>query len=279
MKITMKVSEKCFPKLTRFAGISPFGLMQFLIFAFSLGLFGCSVFSKGNKNEIPASKAFIFKIQQNEHTNFGFYICADTTSTLENIKKEKVGCFLECDNENFVLRQSRIQCEMDNIPLLPMHYFILETTEGFKESNCKSIVFEANNEKFQFPFEVGEQQGDLFVYPYVFKVLDSLILFGMDIVRTNRSGDEYFSTSERLRVEIQNELGKTVWRSDEGVYFLQVIGEVEPKEIGSCYRYVIFWNRTDRNGRFITKGKFNVFITLPIQPKPITKFIDINLGE
>ncbi len=254
-------------------------IKQFGVFMIFWGLLGCSIFSKENKSTMKARDAYIFEIQKNNSKTFGFYIRTDTVSTLNNKENSnRIECFLECSKQKIILRQVQIRTESDDIPSLPMLFFTPISDDELDENICKSIIFTRNGEKFRFPFKIQQVEGNLFAYPYMFEISDSLVLFGLDVIRTSSPGDEYFPTSERLRVEVQNMLGKTVWRSDEDVYFLQVIGDVEPKEIGSCYRYVKFWNRKDNNEKFIPKGKFKVMLTLPIQPKSITKYLEINLG-
>jgi hypothetical protein len=255
-------------------------IKQFGVLMIFLGLLGCSIFSKENKSTMKASEAYIFEILKEHWKTFGFYIRTDTASTLNNKgHSNRVECFLECGKQKITLRQVQIHAESEDIPSLPMLFFIPSTDGEFNEDSCKTIIFSQHSERSQFPFKIQQVEGSLFAYAYMFEISDSLILFGIDVVRTSSPGEEYFPTSERLRVEIQNMLGKSVWRSDEDVYFLQVIGDVEPKEIGSCYRYVKFWNRKGNNGKFIGKGKFKVMLTLPIQPKSITKYLEINLGE
>lgn len=245
-----------------------------------LGLLGCSTFSKGSKITPPIKEIYSLEIQKEHQKTFRFYVRTDTAPTLnKNENKNIIECFLECSKPKITLRQVQIHTESDDIPPLPMLFFAPAADSELNENSCKSIIFVQNGEKFQLPFKIQQAEENLFAYPYMFEISDSLVLFGIDVIRISSPGEEYFPTSERLRIEIQNMLGKTVWRSDEDVYFLQVIGDVEPREIGSCYRYTKFWNRKDNNGKFIAKGKFKVILTLPIHPKPITKYLEINLGK
>lgn len=257
-----------------------FRTRQLLVFMSFFGLLGCSTFSKENKNTIQPKEAYIIEIQKENQKTFAFYIRTDTASTLNNKENSnRIECCLECSNQKITLRQVQIPAESEDIPSLPMLFFIPPTASELNENNCKSISFTENGKRFYFPFKIQQVEGSLFAYPYMFEISDSLVLFGIDVIRTSSPGEEYFPTSERLRVEVQNMLGKTVWRSDEDVYFLQVIGDVEPREIGLCYRYTKFWNRKGNNGKFIAKGRFKVMLTLPIQPKSIVKYLEINLGE
>lgn len=280
MIIVGKILDEIFDKYARYLKFLPSTIRQFLSFMIFLGLLGCSIFSKGNKDNSQPKEVYIFEVQKEPQKTLGFYIRTDAAPILNyKTSKDRIESFLECSNRKVALRQIKIQSESEDIPSLPMLCFVSADDGELNEKNCKSSILTQNGEKFQFPFKIQQVEGSLFSYAYMFEISDSLVLFGIDVVRTNRSDDEYFPTSERLRVEIQNMLGKPVWRSDEDVYFLQVMGDVEPKEIGSCYRYVKFWSRRDNVGRFVANGRFKVMLTLPIQPKPIIKYLEINLGE
>lgn len=253
---------------------------KFCISMVFFGLLRCSTPPKSNKTTPPIKEIYSLEIQKKHQKTFRFYVRADTSFIPNrNGNKNITEGSLECSKQKVTLQQVKIRSESEDIPPLPMLFFAPATDGELDENSCRSIIFARNGEKFQFPFKIQQVEGNLFAYPYMFEISDSLVLFGIDVVRITTPNDEYFPTSERLRVEIQNMLGKTIWRSDEDAYFLQVIGEVEPKEIGSCYRYVKLWNRQNNAERFVEKGKFRAILTLPIHPKPITKYLEINFGE
>ncbi len=108
---------------------------------------------------------------------------------------------------------------------------------------------------------------------------DSVVVFVLLAERVRLLNREYFPSSERLRVMVYDAQGHLVWNSAEGRMFLQVIGAVEPQEIGGIQRYELRWGRRDRRGRRVPPGKYMARLILPIVPAPLQTEVEFTLGE
>lgn len=89
--------------------------------------------------------------------------------------------------------------------------------------------------------------------------------------------DEYLPNSESFRVEIFNLGGKMLFSSDYQMNYLQVIGEVEPKNIGEIHTYKYTWNRTDNNKQKIPTGKYRAILCIPAKPNHYTSTINFEI--
>lgn len=80
---------------------------------------------------------------------------------------------------------------------------------------------------------------------------------------------EYLPSSEAFRIEVYN--GPTLyWSSSRGKAFAQMIGQVEPSEIGGKAEYRAVWPGVDSTGKAAGKGALTVVATIPAKPNPYT---------
>lgn len=107
--------------------------------------------------------------------------------------------------------------------------------------------------------------GALVLAPAV-EVSDSGIVFRLRARRIQPSAEEYFPSSERLRVELFRG-GKRWWSSAEGVAFLQVIGEVEPAAVGAEHEYSLRWDGHLPGGQVLPPGEYRLRLILPARPQ------------
>lgn len=97
---------------------------------------------------------------------------------------------------------------------------------------------------------------------------------GLEFVLTARrvtetKGEEYLPSAEMYRIELFN--GPTrLWSSSGGKAFAQVIGPVDPDEIGEKIEYRAVWNGTDATGAPARSGALTVVATIPAKPNPYT---------
>ncbi len=92
------------------------------------------------------------------------------------------------------------------------------------------------------------------------------IVFRLRARRLLPPPQEYFPTSERLRVELFDGI-KQLWSSAAGVMFLQVIGEVEPQQPGQEQLYEYRWSAQLGSGEVLPSGHYHVCMSLPAQPR------------
>jgi len=92
------------------------------------------------------------------------------------------------------------------------------------------------------------------------------IVFRLRARRLLPPPQEYFPTSERLRVELFDGI-KQLWSSANGVMFLQVIGEVEPQQPGQEQLYEYRWSAQLGSGEVLPSGRYRVCMSLPAQPR------------
>ncbi|MCX7909331.1 MAG: hypothetical protein N2560_07435 [Ignavibacteria bacterium] len=219
-----------------------------------------------------------FQVIKNNFTKYIVYIeklGVITASETFWLGKE---CWTNCEGKRLDFGPIQIEQEGNKVEI-PVWLFNLETKRNLNNKICDGIHFIAN--KSQFDFDINFQTPDekFKAFPHILVVDDSLILFVLDLLRLEPADDEYFPSSERLRIEITSQLGKPIWNSDFNMYFLQVVGKVEPLEVGKVYRYVIAWNRRDNNGQYVGSGTFNVAYILPIKPNNILKILNLELKK
>lgn len=80
---------------------------------------------------------------------------------------------------------------------------------------------------------------------------------------------EYLPSGEQFRIEIQNDVGETIWSSSTGRAFTQSTGPVEPDEVGEEKVYRIFWDgRSDLSRTQLTPGRYRIVARIPARPQP-----------
>lgn len=91
------------------------------------------------------------------------------------------------------------------------------------------------------------------------------------ILRVQRVGPapdgEYLPTGERFRIVLQDAVGDMVWSSSAGMAFTQMVGVVEPTEVGKEIEYRAVWNGRDQRTHMLAgPGTFRVTATIPAKP-------------
>lgn len=156
---------------------------------------------------------------------------------------------------------------------IPIYYFF--SINQMKDlTKCQTIGFKLGKNFYNLPFALDTISGHFISIPSITKFSDSLIACSIDLIRICPSDEEYFPTSERLRVEVLNSMGKGLWRSNDGVYFLQVIGKVEPDKVGMIHRYPLLIPKEVVSKIANRQDKFTFRLTLPIKPNPIVYNLD-----
>lgn len=186
-------------------------------------------------------------------------------------------CWLECNGKRFDFAPTKIGTNQEYQIIVPAWYFTMETKLNLSNENCNAVKAVANRTEYSFPPNFVEVQDKFQPFCTTLVMDDSLIVFVMDLLRLKPAEDEYFPTSERLRIVITNKLGKTIWSSDYDLNFLQIIGQVEPVEVGKVHRYIVPWNRKDNNGNYVKEGELRVSFILPVKPNNIVKVQELQL--
>lgn len=93
------------------------------------------------------------------------------------------------------------------------------------------------------------------------------------LVRVERLAEgpdgEYLPSGEKIRIEIENELGEEFWSSSAGRMFTQATGPVEPIRVGEFADYREYWDgRNNITGGRLTQGRYRVIVTIPAKPTP-----------
>lgn len=248
--------------------------MRKIVLAFFLALFllNCSGYRIPPKSKdfdsLPISIRVVDILKPFNRTTIVCFIpkaSADSKILLQSeIDSVRINC------PNIVLDCQRIlPSTQDGLDFpIPVCYF--ESVNQAKEiNNCREVEFKFAGVLYRQPFAFDTLAGNFISFPSLTISGDSLLVCAIDLIRIHPSEKEYFPTSERLRVEIINAMGKTVWRSDEGLYFLQVTGEVKPKELGKIHRYLLRIPKEVLSRFEIRKRKYTFRLSLPIKPKPI----------
>lgn len=87
--------------------------------------------------------------------------------------------------------------------------------------------------------------------------------------------DEFLPSSEAFRLIIRDRNGQVVYRSDEGMAFLQVITPVEPRTVGEHQRFSFIWRGTSSSGQTVAHGTYSAEMTIPAVPFPYTATVEI----
>jgi|GEM_PF-4298038 len=114
----------------------------------------------------------------------------------------------------------------------------------------------------------------LSLYPFVENLSDSSLDLGLLAVR-KKFADEYIPNSEIIRIEVLNDKNKTVFNSQEGKAFMQIIMSVEPQNLGDYYIYQYSWDYRNNNGSRVPSGEYTVKMMIPAVPKPYITEIKI----
>lgn len=92
--------------------------------------------------------------------------------------------------------------------------------------------------------------------------------FGLYVIRLNIDKQEqYFPSSERLRIEVLSHKGSLLWSSNYMMNYLTVVGDISAKAIGDIDFYSTLWNGKTNFGESIEPKLNNIVYILPIQPK------------
>lgn len=105
--------------------------------------------------------------------------------------------------------------------------------------------------------------GSLKLFPIIEEKSDKII-FNLFALRLRPNTGEYAPTSENYRVEMTDRERGSKWNSSDGLNFLQMIGKVEPEEIGS---YKIFsLDYSLKNKKYNINGNNEVTFIIPAKP-------------
>lgn len=88
--------------------------------------------------------------------------------------------------------------------------------------------------------------------------------------------DEFLPSSETFRLSIRDRSGTVLYRSDDGMAFLQVITPVEPRMVGEHQRYSIMWRGTSSSGQQVPDGVYTAEMTIPAVPLSYTATMEIS---
>ena len=106
----------------------------------------------------------------------------------------------------------------------------------------------------------------LFLTPFATTTSDTTIEIGALAKRIYMPAGEYLPSSENFRVIIVDSKGTVVWRSDAGMSFLSVVGNVEPRQINKVQRYALSWNGRDLQRNVVESGDYRVDFIIPARP-------------
>lgn len=241
--------------------------------AFLFLLFSCASQKNIQINPIEKNSSFeLFKIKIDTGGKFQKYLLylrsiqQDISKINPYIVKE---VWTQCGSKRIDFAPEKIEEEGEYNVFIPAYFFSVETRKDLDSLQCNKINFLINNQILTFEPNFSKVDDRFFPIPKIYRLNDSLFLFTLDLIRIKLSDEEYFPTSERLLIHIKNKLGKIVWSSDFDLNFLQIIGKVEPEEVGKVRRYLVPWNRIGNDGKYVENGEFDVVFILPIKPNNI----------
>lgn len=81
--------------------------------------------------------------------------------------------------------------------------------------------------------------------------------------------EEYISSGEKYRIEIQSDVGETIWSSSTGRFFTQALVPMKPGPVGDEARYREFWDGRNELTRLpVPPGVYRLTATIPAVPRP-----------
>ncbi len=188
-------------------------------------------------------------------------------------------CWVECEGKRIDFAPISIETRQEYAVDVPAWLFNIETKRQIDKKSCGKVHIIANRAQYDLEVIFKETKEKFEAIPQILTLNDSLFAFVLDLIRFKPIEEEYFPSSERLRIELSNNLGKTIWNSSYDLNFLQIIAQVEPIEVGKAHRYFVPWNRRDNNGKFVEEGEINVAYILPTKPSNILKNIKLELKK
>lgn len=127
--------------------------------------------------------------------------------------------------------------------------------------SCKSS--DKGNTSKENEIVFPETESALSLVP-IFLIEDDMLVFRLAAKRNEIVEREYFPSSENLRILMQNEKGKVIYKSNKGMNYFQVIEDVKPIEINETHIYEL---KTKIPVHF-DKGKYKITYILPAKPLP-----------
>lgn len=107
---------------------------------------------------------------------------------------------------------------------------------------------------------------------FVEDVTDSSAVFVVLATRHRVIREEYFPSSEHLRVIVSGENG-IVWNSQMQQVFANALYPVEPTFVAEVKRYELQWNGRDNQGNPLPPGEYTAQLLLPTRPYPYSTVI------
>lgn len=249
-------------------------MKSILVFLLMITLYGACRSSKSTQEHQSESEVdfeiYTYKIPKDNYTNYLVYVKSKQILLPEE-------CWVQCQNKRVDFAPTEIKSIYEYPIYVPSSFYSVETRLDLNK--CNTLHFIANRRQYDFSVEFREPKEMFQVFPQILNIADTIIVFVLDLLRVKPPKDEYFPTSERLRIEITNKMGKVVWNSDYDLNFLQVIGQVEPVEVGKVQRYIVPWNRVDNSGNFVDEGDLSVSFVLPIKPSKLVTTMKLILKK
>lgn len=112
------------------------------------------------------------------------------------------------------------------------------------------------------------------VTPFIDVRTDSTITFALLAQRHRGFGEDYYPTSERMRVEIFDDKGQLRFSSNYQLDFMQAIAPVEPKFRGDVKRFTFEWPGVDNTGEPLPPGHYVARLSLVTKPYPYSAQIE-----
>jgi len=247
----------------------------------------CSSFnSKKNAKEFIMKNLMTFYIESQDSVNFYFVMNSvlplELSKSVPKMEYLKV-YFMGQNEDSAVYPQEIINSsykranQQINLTYAYMKKFKKdELPKDWKQSKI-NIALNSNYGKYTIVKSIDDiNYSDIFpeiqalyLLPTI-KINNGVYNFQLLAIRLNTVQGSYLPTSEKLRLEIQNE--KILYNSSEGKNFMQMISNVLPEEIGNYYVYQQSINFTNEKTKF--KGECKAKLIIPAVPINYVSMID-----
>jgi len=262
-------------------------ITTFLLMLLIFGIFSCSSFdSKKLTKEFIMKNLLAFYIE-NQDSVF-FYFVLNSSLPIELDEKipavEYTKLYFKGQSEDSAIYPQEIMNSFYrtsekniNITFVYSQKFSKNQLQSNWKSQKVNFVLNTNSGKYTIeksiedmnPANIFPEIQALYLLPAM-KINNGLYNFQLLAIRLNSVQGSYLPSSERMRVEIEND--KVIYNSSEGKNFMQVISDVFPVEIGDYYVYEESVDFASEKIKY--KGSHKAKLIIPAMPINYVSTID-----
>lgn len=250
-----------------------FKLKIFIMISLAIILSSCA---SSNKNiNLPLIKAEMISFDAGG--KYYLLMKAETTQSDTNRAILKFG-FVDSNNET---KNNTFQENMPEMTYFKssinsynaMYYKVFESNSESK----KAEITHTSGIKLTGTIKPQNEGRAMELFPKIVRQSNGLYLISLSAVRTREIENEYFPSSQDIRVIVISGKGEQVWISDKDVNFMTKVMPVLPVKTGDEHNYFLEWNGKRNNGSELPSGIYKIVISLTARPNQYVSSVDLYL--